>query len=98
MLLNYIYWLVFHSFHILSCIIARCTGSLQQLPKCLMSCLFPSHQDFCTPSSPTWPPEGALRTYLGPLSLSCVSVCRRSGLVCEPALFHHLNNPKTFSR
>ncbi|XP_059892565.1 alpha-1,6-mannosylglycoprotein 6-beta-N-acetylglucosaminyltransferase B-like [Gadus macrocephalus] len=69
-----------------------CAGMLERLQAYI------THQDFCTPSSPTWPPEGALRTHLGPLSLSCVSVCRRSGLVCEPALFHHLNNPKTFSR
>uniref|UniRef100_A0A3Q1IY38 alpha-1,6-mannosyl-glycoprotein 6-beta-N-acetylglucosaminyltransferase n=1 Tax=Anabas testudineus TaxID=64144 RepID=A0A3Q1IY38_ANATE len=47
---------------------------------------------------PTWPPESALRLHLGPLGQSCVSVCRRSSLVCEPALFHHLNSPATFTR
>uniref|UniRef100_A0A3B5A9L5 alpha-1,6-mannosyl-glycoprotein 6-beta-N-acetylglucosaminyltransferase n=1 Tax=Stegastes partitus TaxID=144197 RepID=A0A3B5A9L5_9TELE len=50
-----------------------------------------THQNFCSKSVPTWPPESALRVHLGPLGQSCVSVCRRSSLFCEPALFHHLN-------
>uniref|UniRef100_A0A6Q2Y248 alpha-1,6-mannosyl-glycoprotein 6-beta-N-acetylglucosaminyltransferase n=1 Tax=Esox lucius TaxID=8010 RepID=A0A6Q2Y248_ESOLU len=49
-------------------------------------------------SFPTWPPESALRVHLGPLGQSCGSVCRRAFLVCEPALFHHLNSPAAFSR
>ncbi|XP_023862521.1 alpha-1,6-mannosylglycoprotein 6-beta-N-acetylglucosaminyltransferase B-like [Salvelinus sp. IW2-2015] len=57
-----------------------------------------THQDFCSVSFPTWPPESALRIHLGPLGQSCVSVCRRASLVCEPALFHHLNNPAAFTR
>ena len=57
-----------------------------------------SFQDFCSKSVPTWPPESALRMHLGPLGQSCVSVCRRSSLVCEPALFHHLNSPSAFTR
>ncbi|XP_071397465.1 alpha-1,6-mannosylglycoprotein 6-beta-N-acetylglucosaminyltransferase B-like [Centroberyx affinis] len=57
-----------------------------------------THQNFCSKSVPTWPPEGALRVHLGPLGQSCVSVCRRSSLVCEPALFHHLNSPAAFTR
>lgn len=36
--------------------------------------------------------------HLGPLGQSCVSVCRRSSHVCEPALFHHLNSPAAFKR
>uniref|UniRef100_A0A8C2Z798 alpha-1,6-mannosyl-glycoprotein 6-beta-N-acetylglucosaminyltransferase n=1 Tax=Cyclopterus lumpus TaxID=8103 RepID=A0A8C2Z798_CYCLU len=35
--------------------------------------------------------------HLGPLGQSCVSVCRRSSLVCEPSLFHHLNSPAAFA-
>uniref|UniRef100_A0A3P8SH68 alpha-1,6-mannosyl-glycoprotein 6-beta-N-acetylglucosaminyltransferase n=1 Tax=Amphiprion percula TaxID=161767 RepID=A0A3P8SH68_AMPPE len=50
-----------------------------------------THQNFCSKSAPTWPPESALKVHLGPLGQSCVSVCRRSSLLCEPALFHHLN-------
>ncbi|XP_039991668.1 alpha-1,6-mannosylglycoprotein 6-beta-N-acetylglucosaminyltransferase B-like [Xiphias gladius] len=57
-----------------------------------------THQDFCSKSVPTWPPESALRVHLGPLGQSCVSVCRHSSLVCEPALFHHLNSPSAFTR
>ncbi|KAJ7984537.1 hypothetical protein DPEC_G00355830 [Dallia pectoralis] len=57
-----------------------------------------THQDFCSMSFPTWPPEGALRVHLGPLGDSCGSVCGRASLVCEPALFHHLNSPAAFSR
>uniref|UniRef100_A0A3B4XBF0 alpha-1,6-mannosyl-glycoprotein 6-beta-N-acetylglucosaminyltransferase n=2 Tax=Seriola lalandi dorsalis TaxID=1841481 RepID=A0A3B4XBF0_SERLL len=57
-----------------------------------------THQDFCSKSVPVWPPESALRVHLGPLGQSCVSVCRRSSLVCEPALFHHLNSPSAFTR
>uniref|UniRef100_A0A3Q4GWG9 alpha-1,6-mannosyl-glycoprotein 6-beta-N-acetylglucosaminyltransferase n=1 Tax=Neolamprologus brichardi TaxID=32507 RepID=A0A3Q4GWG9_NEOBR len=52
-----------------------------------------THQNFCSKSVPTWPPKSALRVHLAPLGQSCVSVCRRSSLVCEPALFHHLNTP-----
>uniref|UniRef100_A0A668S8U9 alpha-1,6-mannosyl-glycoprotein 6-beta-N-acetylglucosaminyltransferase n=1 Tax=Oreochromis aureus TaxID=47969 RepID=A0A668S8U9_OREAU len=52
-----------------------------------------THQNFCSKSVPTWPPKSALRVHLGPLGQSCVSACRRSSLVCEPALFHHLNTP-----
>ncbi|CAB1312272.1 unnamed protein product [Coregonus sp. 'balchen'] len=55
-------------------------------------------EDFCSVSFPTWPPESALRIHLGPLGQSCASVCRRASLVCEPALFHHLNNPAAFTR
>ncbi|XP_049419527.1 alpha-1,6-mannosylglycoprotein 6-beta-N-acetylglucosaminyltransferase B-like [Epinephelus fuscoguttatus] len=57
-----------------------------------------AHQNFCSKSVPTWPPESTLRVHLGPLGQSCVSVCRRSSLVCEPALFHHLNSPAAFIR
>ncbi|XP_069547628.1 alpha-1,6-mannosylglycoprotein 6-beta-N-acetylglucosaminyltransferase B-like [Brachyistius frenatus] len=57
-----------------------------------------THQNFCSRSVPTWPPESALRMHLGPLGQSCVSVCRRSSLLCEPALFHHLNTPAAFTR
>ncbi|XP_046888560.1 alpha-1,6-mannosylglycoprotein 6-beta-N-acetylglucosaminyltransferase B-like [Hypomesus transpacificus] len=57
-----------------------------------------THQDFCQESFPTWPAEGALQGHLGPLGQSCVTVCRRSSLVCEPALFHHLNSPAAFTR
>ncbi|XP_060884626.1 alpha-1,6-mannosylglycoprotein 6-beta-N-acetylglucosaminyltransferase B-like [Labrus mixtus] len=57
-----------------------------------------THQNFCTQSAPTWPPESALRIHLGPLGQSCVSVCRQSSHVCEPALFHHLNTPAAFTR
>ncbi|XP_042253867.1 alpha-1,6-mannosylglycoprotein 6-beta-N-acetylglucosaminyltransferase B-like [Thunnus maccoyii] len=57
-----------------------------------------THQNFCSKSVPTWPPESTLRAHLGPLGQSCVSVCRHSSLVCEPALFHHLNSPAAFTR
>ncbi|XP_076008187.1 alpha-1,6-mannosylglycoprotein 6-beta-N-acetylglucosaminyltransferase B-like [Genypterus blacodes] len=57
-----------------------------------------NHQTFCSNSSSTWPPVAALRAHLAPLGQTCVSVCRRSSLVCEPALFHHLNSPAAFSR
>ncbi|KAM9837962.1 alpha-1,6-mannosylglycoprotein 6-beta-N-acetylglucosaminyltransferase B-like [Aulostomus maculatus] len=57
-----------------------------------------SHQNFCSKSVPVWPPESALRLHLGPLGQSCISVCQRSSLVCEPALFHRLNSPAAFTR
>ncbi|KAI3365660.1 hypothetical protein L3Q82_010734 [Scortum barcoo] len=57
-----------------------------------------THQNFCSKSVPTWPPESALRVHLGPLGQSCVNVCQRSSHVCEPALFHHLNSPDAFTR
>uniref|UniRef100_A0A8C5EGJ1 alpha-1,6-mannosyl-glycoprotein 6-beta-N-acetylglucosaminyltransferase n=1 Tax=Gouania willdenowi TaxID=441366 RepID=A0A8C5EGJ1_GOUWI len=57
-----------------------------------------THQSFCSNSVPTWPSEKVLRAHLGPLGQSCVSVCRRSSLLCEPALFHHLNIPQAFIR
>ncbi|XP_028286205.1 alpha-1,6-mannosylglycoprotein 6-beta-N-acetylglucosaminyltransferase B-like [Parambassis ranga] len=57
-----------------------------------------THQNFCSKSVPTWPPESALRMHLGPLGQSCISVCRRSSLLCEPALFYHLNTPAAFTR
>ncbi|KAM3591924.1 uncharacterized protein V6R79_009561 [Siganus canaliculatus] len=56
-----------------------------------------THQNFCGPPVPAWPPKSALRMHLGPLGLSCVNVCRRSSHVCEPALFHHLNSPAAFT-
>ncbi|XP_054624272.1 alpha-1,6-mannosylglycoprotein 6-beta-N-acetylglucosaminyltransferase B-like [Dunckerocampus dactyliophorus] len=57
-----------------------------------------THQSFCSASVTTWPPESALRVHLGPLGQSCVSVCARSSLVCEPLLFQRLNNPEVFTR
>ncbi|XP_064178353.1 alpha-1,6-mannosylglycoprotein 6-beta-N-acetylglucosaminyltransferase B-like [Anguilla rostrata] len=57
-----------------------------------------THQEFCGASLPAWPPEGALSARLGALGQSCVAVCRRASLVCEPALFHHLNQPAAFKR
>uniref|UniRef100_I3KVS6 alpha-1,6-mannosyl-glycoprotein 6-beta-N-acetylglucosaminyltransferase n=1 Tax=Oreochromis niloticus TaxID=8128 RepID=I3KVS6_ORENI len=61
-------------------------------------CYPKSPKNFCSKSVPTWPPKSALRVHLGPLGQSCVSACRRSSLVCEPALFHHLNTPAAFTR
>ncbi|XP_023674901.1 alpha-1,6-mannosylglycoprotein 6-beta-N-acetylglucosaminyltransferase B-like [Paramormyrops kingsleyae] len=57
-----------------------------------------THQDFCSTSLPTWPAEGALVVQLAPLGQSCISMCKQTSLVCEPALFHHLNNPAAFKR
>ncbi|XP_068162098.1 alpha-1,6-mannosylglycoprotein 6-beta-N-acetylglucosaminyltransferase B-like [Antennarius striatus] len=69
-----------------------CDGMLERVRSYI------THQNFCSTSAPTWPPERVLRIHLGPLGQSCVDTCRRSSHVCEPALFHHLNNPSTFSR
>uniref|UniRef100_A0A673BWD7 alpha-1,6-mannosyl-glycoprotein 6-beta-N-acetylglucosaminyltransferase n=1 Tax=Sphaeramia orbicularis TaxID=375764 RepID=A0A673BWD7_9TELE len=68
-----------------------CEGMLERVHSYII------HQNFCSTSQPTWPPVSVLRVYLGPLGDSCVSVCQRSSLVCEPALFHHLNSDATFS-
>lgn len=57
-----------------------------------------SPQNFCSKSVPIWPPQSALKLHLGPLGQSCADVCQRSSHVCEPALFHHLNDPAAFSR
>ncbi|XP_061666128.1 alpha-1,6-mannosylglycoprotein 6-beta-N-acetylglucosaminyltransferase B-like [Syngnathoides biaculeatus] len=57
-----------------------------------------TQQSFCTPSVATWPPESALRLHMGPLGQSCVSVCKRASLVCEPSQFRRLNNPDVFAR
>nr|XP_057918272.1 alpha-1,6-mannosylglycoprotein 6-beta-N-acetylglucosaminyltransferase B-like [Doryrhamphus excisus] len=56
-----------------------------------------THQNFCSASITTWPPKSALRVHLGPLGQSCVSVCARSSLVCEPSLFQRLNNLEVFT-
>ncbi|XP_040885175.1 alpha-1,6-mannosylglycoprotein 6-beta-N-acetylglucosaminyltransferase B-like [Toxotes jaculatrix] len=69
-----------------------CEGMLERVHSYI------THQNFCSKSVPTWPPVSALRVHLGPLGQSCVSVCRQSSLVCEPALFHHLNSPSAFTR
>ncbi|XP_013863683.1 alpha-1,6-mannosylglycoprotein 6-beta-N-acetylglucosaminyltransferase B [Austrofundulus limnaeus] len=69
-----------------------CGGMLERLHGYI------TQQNFCSKSVPTWPPESALRGHLGPLGQSCVSVCQRSALLCEPALFHHLNTPAAFTR
>lgn len=68
-----------------------CEGMLERLHAYI------THQNFCSKSLPTWPPKSALRVHLGPLGESCASVCQRSALVCEPALFHYLNSAATFS-
>ncbi|MBN3322109.1 MGT5B acetylglucosaminyltransferase, partial [Atractosteus spatula] len=57
-----------------------------------------SHQDFCSDSHPSWPPETALLPRLGSAGKSCTAVCHDASLVCEPALFHLLNNATAFSR
>ncbi|XP_069036807.1 alpha-1,6-mannosylglycoprotein 6-beta-N-acetylglucosaminyltransferase B-like isoform X2 [Lepisosteus oculatus] len=57
-----------------------------------------SHEDFCSDSHPSWPPETALLPRLGSAGKSCTAVCHDASLVCEPALFHLLNNATAFSR
>uniref|UniRef100_H3D5I3 alpha-1,6-mannosyl-glycoprotein 6-beta-N-acetylglucosaminyltransferase n=1 Tax=Tetraodon nigroviridis TaxID=99883 RepID=H3D5I3_TETNG len=69
-----------------------CEGMLERVHA------YVTHQNFCSKSVPVWPPQSALRLHLGPLGQSCVDVCQRSSLVCEPALFHHINSPAAFSR
>ncbi|XP_034049796.1 alpha-1,6-mannosylglycoprotein 6-beta-N-acetylglucosaminyltransferase B-like [Thalassophryne amazonica] len=69
-----------------------CEGMLERVQS------YVTHQNFCSKSLPSWPPETALRVHLGPLGQSCVRVCRRSSLVCEPALFHQLNSLAAFIR
>ncbi|XP_024140082.1 alpha-1,6-mannosylglycoprotein 6-beta-N-acetylglucosaminyltransferase B isoform X2 [Oryzias melastigma] len=69
-----------------------CVGMLERVHSYI------THQNFCSKSVPTWPLESALMVHLGPLGESCVSVCQRSSLWCEPALFHHLNTPAAFTR
>ncbi|KAF7667702.1 hypothetical protein LDENG_00049030 [Lucifuga dentata] len=69
-----------------------CEGMLERVN------MYINHQNFCSKSVPTWPPVGSLRIHLGPLGQTCVSVCRRSSLVCEPSLFHQLNSPAAFTR
>ncbi|XP_068610972.1 alpha-1,6-mannosylglycoprotein 6-beta-N-acetylglucosaminyltransferase B-like [Brachionichthys hirsutus] len=69
-----------------------CEGMLERVESYI------AHQNFCSTSAPTWPPERSLRIHLGPLGQSCVEACRRSSHVCEPALFHLLNSPSTFTR
>uniref|UniRef100_A0AAV2LI56 alpha-1,6-mannosyl-glycoprotein 6-beta-N-acetylglucosaminyltransferase n=1 Tax=Knipowitschia caucasica TaxID=637954 RepID=A0AAV2LI56_KNICA len=68
-----------------------CAGMLERLQA------YVTHQDFCSPSPPAWPPKRVLRLLLSPLGESCANVCRRSSLTCEPALFHHLNSAATFA-
>ncbi|XP_028990926.1 alpha-1,6-mannosylglycoprotein 6-beta-N-acetylglucosaminyltransferase B-like [Betta splendens] len=69
-----------------------CEGMLERLHAYI------THQNFCSPSAPAWPPESALRLRLGPLGQSCASACRRSSLVCEPALFRRLDGADAFTR
>ncbi|XP_077482582.1 alpha-1,6-mannosylglycoprotein 6-beta-N-acetylglucosaminyltransferase B-like [Stigmatopora argus] len=69
-----------------------CEGMLQRVHHYI------THQSFCTPSITTWLPERALRVHLGPLGQSCVSVCARASLVCEPSQFQGLNDPDVFAR
>uniref|UniRef100_A0A3Q2G8N6 alpha-1,6-mannosyl-glycoprotein 6-beta-N-acetylglucosaminyltransferase n=1 Tax=Cyprinodon variegatus TaxID=28743 RepID=A0A3Q2G8N6_CYPVA len=68
-----------------------CLGMLERVHRYI------SQQDFCGKSVTMRPPEGVLKVHLGPLGEACVDVCQHSSLMCEPALFHHLNTPDIFT-
>ncbi|XP_038156877.1 alpha-1,6-mannosylglycoprotein 6-beta-N-acetylglucosaminyltransferase B-like [Cyprinodon tularosa] len=69
-----------------------CLGMLERVHRYI------SQQNFCGKSVTMRPPEGVLKVHLGPLGEACVDVCQHSSLMCEPALFHHLNTPDIFTR
>uniref|UniRef100_A0A3B5KVU5 alpha-1,6-mannosyl-glycoprotein 6-beta-N-acetylglucosaminyltransferase n=1 Tax=Xiphophorus couchianus TaxID=32473 RepID=A0A3B5KVU5_9TELE len=66
-----------------------CLGMLERMRR------YVTHQNFCGNSTAVWEPEPVLRVLLGPLGQSCVDVCQRSALTCDPALFHRFNTPDT---
>ncbi|XP_054913687.1 alpha-1,6-mannosylglycoprotein 6-beta-N-acetylglucosaminyltransferase B-like [Poeciliopsis prolifica] len=69
-----------------------CLGMLQRMRRYI------THQNFCGNSTAAWDPEPVPKVLLGPLGQSCVDVCQRSALTCDPALFHRLNSPDMFTR
>uniref|UniRef100_A0A4W3I3C3 alpha-1,6-mannosyl-glycoprotein 6-beta-N-acetylglucosaminyltransferase n=1 Tax=Callorhinchus milii TaxID=7868 RepID=A0A4W3I3C3_CALMI len=55
------------------------------------------YQDFCSDSPLVWPPHSAVVLHMGQDNESCVKVCQRAALICEPAFFYYINSIKTFS-
>uniref|UniRef100_UPI00398E5687 alpha-1,6-mannosylglycoprotein 6-beta-N-acetylglucosaminyltransferase A-like isoform X3 n=1 Tax=Pristiophorus japonicus TaxID=55135 RepID=UPI00398E5687 len=58
---------------------------------------FIEKQDFCRQKE-IWPPMSALAVKMAKPSQSCVEVCQREQLICEPAFFYHLNKEAELKR
>ncbi|XP_072365360.1 alpha-1,6-mannosylglycoprotein 6-beta-N-acetylglucosaminyltransferase A-like isoform X1 [Scyliorhinus torazame] len=59
--------------------------------------VFIEKQDFCRPKE-IWPPLSAFVVKMAKPSQSCVEVCQREQLICEPAFFYHLNKEVELKR
>ncbi|XP_072880712.1 alpha-1,6-mannosylglycoprotein 6-beta-N-acetylglucosaminyltransferase A-like isoform X2 [Hemitrygon akajei] len=68
-----------------------CEGLLERLN------VFIEKQDFCLQRE-IWPPISALRVKVAKPSQSCVEVCQKEQLICEPAFFYHLNKVAELKR
>ncbi|XP_072139204.1 alpha-1,6-mannosylglycoprotein 6-beta-N-acetylglucosaminyltransferase A-like isoform X1 [Mobula birostris] len=68
-----------------------CEGLLERLN------VFIEKQDFCLQRE-IWPPISALRVKVAKPSQSCVEVCQKEQLICEPAFFYHLNKVAELQR
>ena len=55
------------------------------------------HQHF-DEDGPQWPPAHLLDVRLGDVDESCVDVCKRHKLTCEPTFFAQINNQDAFSQ
>ncbi|XP_032902328.1 coiled-coil domain-containing protein 126 [Amblyraja radiata] len=68
-----------------------CEGMLERLN------VFIEKQDFCLQRE-IWPPINALIVKMAKPSQSCVEVCQKEQLICEPAFFYHLNKVTELKR
>uniref|UniRef100_A0A4W3HKI0 alpha-1,6-mannosyl-glycoprotein 6-beta-N-acetylglucosaminyltransferase n=1 Tax=Callorhinchus milii TaxID=7868 RepID=A0A4W3HKI0_CALMI len=62
-----------------------------------LACKASALTDFCSDSPLVWPPHSAVVLHMGQDNESCVKVCQRAALICEPAFFYYINSIKTFS-
>ncbi|XP_051873036.1 alpha-1,6-mannosylglycoprotein 6-beta-N-acetylglucosaminyltransferase A-like isoform X2 [Pristis pectinata] len=68
-----------------------CEGMLERLN------VFIEKQDFCLQRE-IWPPISALIVKMAKPSQSCVEICQKEQLICEPAFFYHLNKVAELKR
>ncbi|XP_069769993.1 alpha-1,6-mannosylglycoprotein 6-beta-N-acetylglucosaminyltransferase A-like [Narcine bancroftii] len=68
-----------------------CEGMLERVN------VFIEKQDFCLQRE-MWPPITALVVKNAKPSQSCVDVCQKEQLICEPAFFYHLNKVAELKR
>ncbi|XP_047137924.1 alpha-1,6-mannosylglycoprotein 6-beta-N-acetylglucosaminyltransferase A isoform X1 [Hydra vulgaris] len=57
--------------------------------------VFTKYHDFCKPNQ-TWPPLSARQVLIGDPGESCVDVCKKKDLLCEPGFFESINVDSSF--